>query len=47
MAINYEQLTTLDFGKLEQTYTARDSMLYALGLGFRRSPGRSATALHL
>lgn len=34
MAIDYDQLMALDIPVAEQSYTERDTMLYALGLGF-------------
>ena len=33
MAIDYDKLKNWDFGEIEQTYTTKDSTLYALGLG--------------
>ncbi len=38
MAIDYEKLMALDIPPAEQRYTARDTMLYALGLGFGHDP---------
>jgi acyl dehydratase len=32
--LNYDAVKNWDFGSIVQTYTERDSMLYALGLGF-------------
>ncbi|MCG2634491.1 MAG: MaoC family dehydratase N-terminal domain-containing protein [Gammaproteobacteria bacterium] len=38
MAINYEKLLAWSFEDVEQTYSKRDTMLYALGLGFGADP---------
>jgi acyl dehydratase len=38
MAINSEFLLALDIPDVEHTYTAKDTMLYALGLGFGHDP---------
>jgi acyl dehydratase len=38
MPIDYERLMALDIPPIEQSYTARDTMLYALGVGFGRDP---------
>lgn len=38
MAINYEKLMARKFPEAEQTYTKRDTILYALGLGFGADP---------
>jgi acyl dehydratase len=38
MAIDYEALKARRFPPVEQTYTARDAILYALGLGFGTDP---------
>ena len=38
MAINYERLMTWPFAPVEQTYTERDTMLYALGVGVGADP---------
>ncbi len=38
MAINYEKLKNRPFEPVEHTYTTKDSILYALGLGFGSSP---------
>ena len=38
MAINYEQLRARPFPDVVQEYTARDTMLYALGLGLGQDP---------
>ena len=44
MAIDYHQLKARKFAPARQNYTARDSMLYALGLGLGNDP-LDATAL--
>lgn len=38
MAINYEKLLNLQIPSAEQTYRAKDTILYALGLGFGIDP---------
>ena len=38
MTIVYEKLMALDFLPAEQTYTPKDCMLYALGIGFGHDP---------
>jgi len=38
MAIDYEKLIALAIPDVRQTYTARDTMLYALGVGLGRDP---------
>lgn len=38
MAIDYDRLMALKIPPLEQSYSARDTMLYALGLGFGHNP---------
>ena len=38
MAINYDQLLNYEIPAREQTYTQRDVMLYALGLGLCMDP---------
>jgi len=38
MPLNIEALSNWKFEDLEHTYTARDTMLYALGLGFGEDP---------
>ena len=38
MAIDYEKLKNWPFEPVEQTYTANDSILYALGLGVGAAP---------
>lgn len=38
MAIDYDKLKNWDFGEIEQTYTTKDSILYALGLGLGADP---------
>jgi hypothetical protein len=41
VAIDHEKLMAMRIPETEQTYTERDSMLYALATGIgRRSPGR-------
>ncbi len=39
MTIDYQTLRNWPFEPVEQTYTARDAILYALGLNFGREPG--------
>lgn len=38
MAIDYEKIMKLDIPEIEQEWTARDSMLYALGVGLGNDP---------
>jgi acyl dehydratase len=38
MTINYDRLMRLQIPDVEQTYTRKDTMLYALGLGFGGNP---------
>ncbi len=38
MPLDYDRLLALDLPPVEQTYMARDTMLYALGLGFGHDP---------
>jgi acyl dehydratase len=38
MPINYEQIMKVDIPQVEQTLTARDTMLYALGVGLGADP---------
>lgn len=38
MAIDYERLMNLEIPTVEQTYSEKDSMLYALGVGFGQDP---------
>ncbi|HYM29804.1 MAG TPA: MaoC/PaaZ C-terminal domain-containing protein [Candidatus Cybelea sp.] len=38
MTINYQKLMNWPFREVEHTYTAKDTMLYALGLGFGADP---------
>jgi len=38
MGINYQQLKSWPFKEIEHSYTARDTMLYALGLGYGADP---------
>ena len=38
MPIDYDKIKNWPFPEIEQTYTAKDSMLYALGLGFGHDP---------
>jgi acyl dehydratase len=42
MAIHYAQLMKYEIPEREQTYTQRDVMLYALGLGLGTDPGNRA-----
>jgi len=38
MAIDYDKIKNWPFAEVEQTYTAKDSMLYALGVGYGHDP---------
>jgi len=38
MALNYERLKSFKFPEIEQTYTERDVMLYALSVGYGSNP---------
>lgn len=38
MTIDYRRLKSWPFGEVEQSYTEKDAMLYALGLGFGADP---------
>ena len=38
MAIDYDKLMAWKFDDVEQTYSARDTMLYALGIGYGADP---------
>jgi len=38
LALNYERLLNWPFAEVKQSYTDRDTMLYALGLGFGFNP---------
>lgn len=38
MTLNYEKILAYPFEPIEQSYTIRDTMLYALGLGLSRDP---------
>jgi acyl dehydratase len=38
MTINYDRLLAIDISAVEQSYGARDTMLYALGLGLGHDP---------
>src|SRR5581483_104036 len=38
MAIDYQRLKTLAIPEVEQVYSAKDTILYALGLGFGADP---------
>ena len=40
MAIDLDKLYNWPFEEIEQSYTARDSIIYALGLGFNSDPVR-------
>lgn len=37
--LNYDNIMNRDFGEVVQTYTANDSILYALGVGLGTDPG--------
>ena len=41
MPFDAERLKTWEFGTRTQSYTARDAMLYALGVGMPLEPGES------
>jgi acyl dehydratase len=45
MALDYHVVKNWNFGEIEQTYTQRDTMLYALGLGIGADP-TDARQLH-
>lgn len=36
--LNYQAIKDWDFGSIVQAYTARDSILYALGIGMGSNP---------
>ena len=38
MPIDYDKIKNWQFPEIEQTYTAKDSMLYALGVGYGHDP---------
>jgi acyl dehydratase len=38
MSINYDKLINRSFDEIEHTYTEKDTMLYALGVGFGHDP---------
>jgi acyl dehydratase len=38
MAIDYDKLTNWKFDEIEQTYTSKDTILYALGVGMSMDP---------
>lgn len=38
MTLDYQRLKSWPFGVIEQTYTEKDTMLYALGVGFGTDP---------
>jgi acyl dehydratase len=38
MAIDYDKIKNWHFPEIEQTYTAKDSILYALGVGYGHDP---------
>ena len=38
MTIDYDKIKNWPFPEIEQTYTAKDSMLYALGVGYGHDP---------
>jgi acyl dehydratase len=42
MAIDYDRLMALELPDIEHSYAARDTMLYALGLGFGQDPMNEA-----
>lgn len=46
MAIDYDRLKSWPFPAIEQSYTARDTILYALGLGLGADPMDAAELRH-
>ena len=38
MGLDYDHLMSYDIPEVEQTYTERDTMLYALGVGLNMDP---------